>query len=405
MIECRYCLRKRGFHRQKNYENHVRQTHPAKYEEYLSAQVDAARQDSGRIRSSQAAARAYEDYESSMHSEAFRAMMATFSQVHIDKSQFSNHIQVEDEFEDDSSASASFSSTNNQSPEPPDIAEDSVTPNPTPTGGHPTGDQHNDQSREDIETPVDPLAGLPAYGPLTMDDMYRDYNMKQPVPPPFKEQSHYNLAEWLIRHQLPKLAINELLHATSTMPIDPGIRESFGSYYTLHAAIKKMQEILDVVEWEEVILQEKWPTSPEPVVLYRRPIRPLVRLLMAQKTYREHMAYAATNRMVVEYDDDGKLKRVPAYKDMHTGDWWKEQQVCKLPATSTAIADIIVGTDSRRRNARTATDHVRCHPPYQPLWRQEVPSRLPFSREYLSRYPWEALLEGHPTHGSPAGGT
>lgn len=55
---------------------------------------------------------------------------------------------------------------------------------------------------------------------------------------PFRERSHFNFADWLIRASVPKWAIDELF--SKDMPLAPSLRQSFKSAYTLGERIKEM---------------------------------------------------------------------------------------------------------------------------------------------------------------------
>lgn len=311
MFRCTDCsaINPRTFTKRGHFENHLRKVHPHSWEKYHQAKEVLAQQEANVVRSDEDAIRAFYELKRSMSTCEFRAMMANPTQLNIPVDSFLSRAPIDTEFDVDETESVHFG-TNNES---------------TEKGAAP--DSENPGNLEELETPCYPEAGTPAYGPIDPYDEWRYHDMNRPVPPPFRALSHYNLAEWLVRHQVSKEAINELLDPDANMPLHNNLRESYSSYHTLHAAISKMNEHNSFSAWEEVKLTSKWPNSDGEVVVFRRKPADLVRMLLGQKTYNKHMSYAPVVRTVAEYDDDDGIRRVRAYTDMNSAQWWEEKQV------------------------------------------------------------------------------
>lgn len=309
MFRCTDCpaIRPRTFTKRGHFENHLRKVHPQAWTAYDLKKGQRMRQDIHLVRSDEDAIRAFRDLQQSMSAPEFRSMMSNPTQSNIPVDAFCSRAPIDTDFVREETSSGHIG------------MESESTEQETP---------HSSESMEDMETPCDPDAGAAAFGPLDPYDEWWYHDMNRRVPPPFQALSHYNFAEWLIRHQVSKEAINELLHPDANMPLYDNLRQSFTSYHTLHGALSRMNEHNNLAAWQEIKLSSKWPNSDDDVVVFKRNPGDLVRMLIGQKTYNEHMSYAPVIRTVAEYDDDNGIRRVRAYKDMNSAEWWEETQVC-----------------------------------------------------------------------------
>lgn len=188
-----------------------------------------------------------------------------------------------------------------------------------------------DELTATVQLPGAPImfdAGAIAYGPWTIDDLYRRDHMMQRIPTGFRDIGHYEFAEFLVKCKLPVDHINELLGSAGW--INPEIRSSFHSHHTMMNRLKQLQVDLEMVEWERIELNERWPGIDLPVVVYRRNPAALVQVLLSQQTFVDDAVYGAVRQM-----EDGDRR---VWGEMNTGDWWADQQVSTpLPAPQLAL--------------------------------------------------------------------
>jgi Plavaka transposase len=140
---------------------------------------------------------------------------------------------------------------------------------------------------------------------------------------PFESEGHYKLAEWLVENKISQSAIDALLKNTS-MALDPSLRSSFTSSYTLLQRIADMADGLGWESWQEAHTKLKWHgDDTNTVTFYHRDPIQCAKWLMAQRAFKEHMVYGPIKRF--HHSANGKLVRT--YTEMNTADWWWETQV------------------------------------------------------------------------------
>ena len=66
---------------------------------------------------------------------------------------------------------------------------------------------------------------------------------------PFLDQKSFNLADWLTHTNTPVKDIDDLMGTCQQYPIDPEVRKSFTSAYTLRKLIHNMPDTLGIEVW------------------------------------------------------------------------------------------------------------------------------------------------------------
>jgi Zn-finger nucleic acid-binding protein len=142
---------------------------------------------------------------------------------------------------------------------------------------------------------------------------------------PFVRQSHFNFADWLIRANVSKSAIDELFDEKAKMPLDPSLAKSFKSDYTLRQRIHQMED--NIGQFATVTTDMTWNSEHKKKITfkYRNPID-CAKWLLRQPYYAEHMIYNAT-RLSATFEENGEEKKRRVFDEMSSGDWWWETEV------------------------------------------------------------------------------
>jgi hypothetical protein len=146
------------------------------------------------------------------------------------------------------------------------------------------------------------------------------YTMPCDVIKLFGNEKVYNLAKWLIKHNIPVIAIQELL--SNDMPFMEEVLQHIPSNYILREKVSRMSET--IVDWSKVTTEHRWcdDQNTEPIAYYARDIIPCIKGLLGQPQFKNHQQFAPQHK----YENDQRI-----YTDINTADWWWEQQVSYLP--------------------------------------------------------------------------
>ena len=142
------------------------------------------------------------------------------------------------------------------------------------------------------------------------------------------------------RHAATGGLINDLLNVEGLLGED-SLR--LKSNYTLRAEIEKMDDGLGPSSWSSQTLDLSWsPAHPDKIRLYYRDLHDCVRWLLRQPAYEDEMTYAPERRY--------NMKGERLYTEMHTADWWWEQQVISPAYPLLYISYLPIGKHQRRWN-------------------------------------------------------
>lgn len=135
---------------------------------------------------------------------------------------------------------------------------------------------------------------------------------------PFQDGDDFKLAKWLIRNRISDTAITEFFnHGIHSN------KSSFRSPHTLHNIIDSIDPVLNLKAWKVGRAYFAGDAKNCHQEYYYRVLEECIQNLMERPAFRDHLVY----RPVKEYKigSNGERKRV--YSEIHTADWWHDEQV------------------------------------------------------------------------------
>lgn len=138
---------------------------------------------------------------------------------------------------------------------------------------------------------------------------------------PFINEKEYKLAKWFIEAEVPKTRINEFFN-TGCGPSDAAATGHFASAHGLWQKIAEMDcSGSDALEFTKKDVDFGVSGAPVGQLLSRDPIK-VLRYLLRQPAYAPHLVWDSHK----VFDSENQR----CYSEMHTGDYWWNEQVWKM---------------------------------------------------------------------------
>lgn len=135
---------------------------------------------------------------------------------------------------------------------------------------------------------------------------------------PFNDGDDFKLAKWLIRNRISDTAItdyfNNGIHSN---------RSSFRSPHTLHKTVDSIDPVLTLRGWKVDHAYFAGDAKNCNQEYYYRVLEDCIRNVMERPAFRDHMVYSP----VKEYRIRSNGERQRIYSEIHTADWWHDEQV------------------------------------------------------------------------------
>lgn len=146
-----------------------------------------------------------------------------------------------------------------------------------------------------------------------------NYNLPRFNPwSPFRDGTDFKLANWFIRNRISDTAITDFFNSG----IHNG-KSSFRSPYSLYKLIDSVDPVLGTDNWLVGEADFKGDAKTAKQEFYYRPLESSIRNLMERPAFRDHMVYSPTKEFRIR--SNGEKQRI--YSEIHTADWWHEEQV------------------------------------------------------------------------------
>jgi hypothetical protein len=173
-----------------------------------------------------------------------------------------------------------------------------------------------------------PDAGTPVWPPDDGDEPAGSVFNPSRHCEPFDSEADFILARYMVDFDITDGAMDHLL---KTVLPSLGVHHTVRSVHAVKQRIDQMTDGLGHQSWSKNTITMQWKTAhPAPIEFYSRDILRCVWWLLKQPAYADDLVYAPERH----FNDAGSR----IYGEMHTGDWWWEQQVCPR-ARRTAHAD------------------------------------------------------------------
>jgi hypothetical protein len=184
--------------------------------------------------------------------------------------------------------------------------------------GNPYIDENEDQPHGQRTTPgatcrveMYPGAGS-SKGASSGFEEYAGYSLENPRAP-FADVEEFKLVQWFIQSGAPKNKIDDYYNA--------GLGSSGDGRATSAAIMWKKIDSMEKsrdMRFEEKVIDYSVPGVGETRLFYRDPVK-CVEYLLRQPAFASKMVWGP----IKEFSSNGKR----LYSEMHTGDWWWEEQV------------------------------------------------------------------------------
>jgi Plavaka transposase len=159
-------------------------------------------------------------------------------------------------------------------------------------------------------TEIDRMATAEGTDPVKSDVYLRDPWY------PFNDETEYKLARWFVETEVPKRKINEFFNM-GLSPLEGDASTHFASADGLWKKVAKMSHS-DLLMFKEKTVDFGIPNTKASPMFYRDPVK-LLKYILKQPAYARDMVW----NPVREFDSLGRR----VYSELHTADWWWEEQV------------------------------------------------------------------------------